>query len=267
MSHHQTLERRQEANEFFAVLAHEIRTKILNLLNERTELSYSEILHELEIDDGRLNFHLRKLKGYITPTERGTYTLSPRGVVASQTASRIDRYFSFQNLPNLAARLTHRHQANGLLARRVFAFILDVMMLVFCTGLFMDRNFWLLLASLTDPALFGTAIANLPYQIISNYSNIFFAAFLVFTVLEAYKGQTLGKYVMKIRVEKTGGGKLNLLDAATRNLGKVFLFPLDLSIGILTYGKTGHLRFFDYITGSKTVKVSEHPFSALIEDS
>ncbi len=251
----QVLKKKQEPNEFFAVLSHDIRTRVLMLLGERIELSYSEIVNELKIDDGQLNFHLRKLKGYVKLTERGTYILSPKGLLACQTVGEIGNYFEYQDPPTTSVESANGRQIGGMLVRRFSAFILDALVLFFCTGLFADANFWSLLVGVLDPNSSVAAIANLPYQIISNYSNIFFAAFIIFTVLETYTGQTLGKYVLKIRVEKAEGGKIELMDAATRNLGKVFLLPLDLLIGILTYRRTGYLRFFDYLTRSKTTQV------------
>ena len=51
--------------EFFKVLSHEIRTKIISLLHENIEMSYTEILRALNIEEGNLNFHLRKMKGFL----------------------------------------------------------------------------------------------------------------------------------------------------------------------------------------------------------
>jgi DNA-binding transcriptional ArsR family regulator len=51
-----------KAVEFFKVLSHEIRVKIISLLHENIEMSYTEILHMLNLEEGNLNFHLRKMK-------------------------------------------------------------------------------------------------------------------------------------------------------------------------------------------------------------
>lgn len=80
------------------------------------------------------------------------------------------------------------------------------------------------------------------------YSHILFAVLIYFTLLEAYKGQTPGKYLLGIRVVKVGGLKMGLLESGIRNMGKVFLLPFDLLVGIIFYRKHGYLRFFDYYT-------------------
>ena len=73
--------------------------------------------------------------------------------------------------------------------------------------------------------------------------------------MEAYKGQTPGKYLMKIRVVKKGGLRLGIVESGIRNAGKIFLLPLDLIIGIIFFRKRGYIRFFDYYTDSVVERV------------
>ena len=87
------------------------------------------------------------------------------------------------------------------------------------------------------------------------YSHVIFAVYIMVTFLEAFKGQTLGKYVFSIRVVKVNGEKIGLLESGIRNSDKIFLLPLDLIIGLLLLRKKGYLRFFDYYTGVKTEKI------------
>jgi uncharacterized RDD family membrane protein YckC len=86
------------------------------------------------------------------------------------------------------------------------------------------------------------------FRLVEVYAHIFFAVYVFLTILEAYKGQTPGKYLLGIRVVKASGGKVSLLESAIRNAGKVFLLPLDLVIGLAFYRKKGYIRFFDYYT-------------------
>ncbi len=51
-----------EKIDYFEIISHEIRRKILKLIYERIELSYTEILNTLEISDGPINFHLRRMR-------------------------------------------------------------------------------------------------------------------------------------------------------------------------------------------------------------
>lgn len=52
-------------DELFDILAHPIRRRIVVLLYEHVELSYTQLLEALGIGTGHLNFHLRKLKPLI----------------------------------------------------------------------------------------------------------------------------------------------------------------------------------------------------------
>jgi uncharacterized RDD family membrane protein YckC len=79
--------------------------------------------------------------------------------------------------------------------------------------------------------------------------------FIFATLLEAYKGQTLGKYVAGIRVIKSNGRRLTLIESGIRNAGKIFMLPLDLAIGIVLYYRKGYLRFFDYYIDCSVEKI------------
>ncbi len=92
-------------------------------------------------------------------------------------------------------------------------------------------------------------IGEVLYRAVAIYSHIFFAVFIFLTMLEAYKGQTPGKYIMGIRVVKVSGEKMGILESGIRNAGKVFLLPLDLIVGVIFYSRKGYIRFFDYYTG------------------
>ncbi len=76
------------APELDAVLHQPVRTRIAALLMTRGETSFSELKQELDITDGNLDAHLKKLiaAGYVkTRKQRGsgrpqtTYSLSARG--------------------------------------------------------------------------------------------------------------------------------------------------------------------------------------------
>jgi hypothetical protein len=46
-----------------------------------------------------------------------------------------------------------------------------------------------------------------------------------------------------------------MTEAMIRNIGKVFLLPVDVILGLILYRKRGFLRFFDYYTQTKVEKV------------
>ncbi len=245
----------------FDVLGHEIRRQIISLLYTRIELTYTELLNTLNIGDGLLNFHLKKLTDFIKKTDKGTYILTEHGKLAYKLIKMATVETSMDS-PSVAS-------VDGeIFLRRIGAFLIDTIVFFIFSGVFLDPKLWEVvmptirhLMSIIDLhpwilhpehlTLFSEGI----FRLVGVYSHIFFAVYIFITLLEAYKGQTPGKYVLKIRVVKIGGLRLNLIESAIRNAGKVFLLPLDLIVGIIFLRKRGFIRFFDYYTDSIIEKV------------
>jgi uncharacterized RDD family membrane protein YckC len=76
---------------------------------------------------------------------------------------------------------------------------------------------------------------------------------VILVLMETYNGQTLGKYIIGIRVLKENDRKLNVVESALRNIAKLFFLPLDLLVGCLFFKKKGYLRFSDYYTRAKVI--------------
>jgi uncharacterized RDD family membrane protein YckC len=88
-----------------------------------------------------------------------------------------------------------------------------------------------------------------PFEI--GFQTIFF--FLYWTVFESYKGQSIGKMVMNIRVVNRDGTKIHYGMAAVESFGKAFLLPFDCLIGWL--GMPGSkLRVFNRISNTIVIK-------------
>jgi DNA-binding transcriptional ArsR family regulator len=67
------------------ILKDETRSRILLLLNDKGSLSYSELMNMLGIDStGTLNYHLKILGDLLSKSERGQYSLTERGKLASR---------------------------------------------------------------------------------------------------------------------------------------------------------------------------------------
>ncbi len=254
-------ERHLGEEELFGMLGHRFRIAILDLLHENVELSYTELLNMLGIDEGLLNFHLRKMRKLVKITEAKTYMLSELGKAAHALIQTVQdkKTVSEETLPLGTPILPSLTADIGL--RRVLAFLVDAAILMASTGLFFDKNFLAFASSLLELRFGHLLLPELSYQTIASYSHIFFAAYIIFTVLEAYKGQTLGKYLFKIRVVKVRvapdtRGRISLMDSAVRNVGKVFLLPLDILLGVVFYRRRGYLRFFDFYTTSTVEKLA-----------
>lgn len=247
---------------YFDILNHEIRRKILNLLYNRIEMSYTEVLNTLGISDGLLNFHLKKMGDLMSKTPSGTYVLSEKGKRAYELMKEVEKLGSREvviDVPKLDS---------DIVVRRIVAFLVDALIFFIFTGVFLDPIMWNLIWEMIGHAeqLFKLhpwifhwehlpMVGEVAYRIVAVYSHIFFAVYIFLTLLEAYKGQTPGKFLMKIRIVKIGGLKIGLIESGIRNAGKVFLLPLDLIIGVIFYRKKGFLRFFDYYTDIYTEMV------------
>ncbi len=252
---------RDVEKEIFDALSHEIRRKILTLIHNRIEMSYTELLKTLNIGDGLLNFHLKKLSPLLEKTEKGTYILSEKGRLAYSLIEEVRR--AAGDIKPEAPKLDR-----DIVLRRIGAFIIDAVIFFIFSGIFLDPELWSIVShSLTHltsiielhPWIFHmdhlTLFSEGIFRLIGIYSHIFFAIYIFITLLEAYKGQTPGKYLMRIRVVKLGGLRLGIIESGIRNAGKVFLLPLDLLLGILFFRRRGYLRFFDYYTDSVVERV------------
>ncbi|HNX16896.1 MAG TPA: RDD family protein [Methanoregula sp.] len=78
---------------------------------------------------------------------------------------------------------------------------------------------------------------------------------LYWTVCESYKGQSIGKMVMNIRVVNRDGSKIHWGTAAVESIGKAFLpiLILDCLIGWLAMPRT-KLRVFNRISNTIVIK-------------
>ncbi len=79
------------------------------------------------------------------------------------------------------------------------------------------------------------------------FETVFF--FLYWTITESYKGQSIGKMVMNIRVVNRDGTKIHYGAAAVESFGKAFLLPFDCLIGWLGMSGT-KLRVFNRISNT-----------------
>jgi uncharacterized RDD family membrane protein YckC len=77
---------------------------------------------------------------------------------------------------------------------------------------------------------------------------------MYFTLLEGYRGQSLGKIILRIRIVDTSGARMTPHEAAVRSLAKVLLLPFDIIAGLIKSRKSGFLRFFGQYTRTWVVK-------------
>jgi len=73
--------------------------------------------------------------------------------------------------------------------------------------------------------------------------------FIYWTILEGYRGQSLGKLVLSIVVVGTLGESIDYRKSALESFGKAFLLPLDCLIGWLRFPGSGQ-RYSNRISGT-----------------
>jgi uncharacterized RDD family membrane protein YckC len=83
------------------------------------------------------------------------------------------------------------------------------------------------------------------------FQTLFF--FLYWTIMEGFRGQSIGKMVMNLKVVNRDGSKINYSTAAVESVGKAFLLPLDCLIGWLAMPDS-KLRVFNRISNTIVIK-------------
>ena len=71
--------RRQIEDAIFQALAHPMRRTILKIVASSSSITYSELITELQLPTGKLNYHLEQLEGFIEKDSNRHYVLTPLG--------------------------------------------------------------------------------------------------------------------------------------------------------------------------------------------
>lgn len=232
--------------DLFKVLSHPMRARIVALLNDKVELSYTEILNTLESDTGQLNFHLKTMGDLCETTPEGTYILTKKGKVAHTILREV------QQLGGSVEEA--RPVAHAPFTKRVVANVIDFVVLIGIPSLIVTTMIVYVPESIGPLGIEKTMNA---VEIVAYLHAIFSLALVALTLMEAHNGQTVGKYIVGIRVVKRSGRRLNLVESTIRNVAKIFFIPLDLLVGVLLYREKGYLRFADYYVDANVVEVKE----------
>ena len=92
-------------------------------------LSYTEILNELGIENGLLNYHLDNLRELLTKGEDEKYRLSEFGEAGLSVIDRVE-------IP----RISYLKQGSWVIDRRIGAFILVIIVILSSFGIMVQRN-------------------------------------------------------------------------------------------------------------------------------
>jgi uncharacterized RDD family membrane protein YckC len=226
----------ENVSKLLLVLSHKIRRDILTILHEKKEQSFSELMNALEIDTGKMSFHLRNLKLFLEQMPTGKYRLNTFGqnalrLIKDAEALSIEADF-LENESSL-------HVAK--FSRRLIAFLFDV-----------GVAFTITIAAVLVAEL--SVLFSGQFLFHQNILVFLSLLWLYSTLLEGFAGQTVGKYMLTIKVVSVSGKKLRYDAAAVRNFGKCFLLPIDLLIGFRLHDKR-FIKFFDKYTRTTVIQL------------
>ena len=216
-----------------SVLSHTLRRQILRFVNEKQECSFTDLMNALNVDTGKLSFHIKSLEAFLEQTPTGKYRLSKVGENAIALIRDLEAWSVETDIAKKATSLP----LAGF-KERVAAYLGDLAVALI---LFM-------------------AVPNVPSSITLGWEAflnvnvmLFLLLFWIYlTLLEGFSGQTLGKRLMGLKVMTTDRKKLFYDHTAIRNFGVAFLLPVDLLIGIWLKDRR-YIRYFDKFAGTTVV--------------
>ena len=228
--------KQENISRILSVLAHPIRRDILLILSDKEECSFTDLMNALQVDTGKLSFHIRSLVAFLEQTPSGKYRLNRVG----ENAIRMIR-----DLESWADDATVERRASTLplasFRKRTLAFLIDLfMMLAIAILVTLPNTFSLLTA--------GNLLRLDPNIILFTLTLLW----LYSTLLEGLRGQSLGKRIVGLKVVRIDDKSLSYDYAAVRNFGKAFLLPFDLVIGLRLKDER-FIRYFDKFVGTTVV--------------
>lgn len=226
----------ENVSKILSVISHPLRREILLNLSEKGELSFTDLMNALDVDTGKLSFHIRALSVFLEQTPTGKYRLSKVG----ENAMRVIRDVQAWAVEAEAAKKTSVLPLASL-RKRALAFLIDFA-ITFSVFVVVPNIFFLLDKGVR---------AVLDLNVILLYLVLFW---IYSTLLEGFAGQSLGKRFVGLTVVRVDGKRLFYDHAAVRNFGKTFLplLPFDLLFG-LRLKDDKFIRYFDKFAGTTVI--------------
>ncbi len=245
-----------DLDEFLTAIGHPLRRQILETVYETPGVAYSQILARVNISSGKLNFHLQKLNPFLAQID-GQYQISNEGLKLYRTWKMLEGRVS-------GTEATKAETPGLYFGRRTFSFLIDLILILSLLFIAADLAsaftlvpaWWL--GGIPVP-LFMNRIIDM-FFVYPDLTVVLIRAFIVailwmyFTLLEGYRGQTLGKMILGIRIVDVSGARFAQHPAAVRALTKVLILPIDILVGLIKSRKSGFLRFFGQYTRSWVVR-------------
>jgi len=228
--------KQENISRILSVLSHPIRRDILLILSDKEECSFTDLMNALQVDTGKLSFHIRSLAAFLEQTQTGRYKLNRVGENAIRLIADLESWAEDAAVERKASTLQL-----ASFKKRALAFLIDLLMMLAISIL------------VTLPNAFSLLTAGSMFRLDPNI--ILFTLVLLWlysTLLEGFKGQSLGKRIVGLKVVRTDGKTLSYDYAAVRNFGKVFLLPFDLVIGLRLKDER-FIRYFDRFVGTTVI--------------
>ena len=227
----------ENVSRILVILSHQIRREILLILDEKSEQSFTDLMVALNIDTGKLSFHIRSLGGLIEPTQAGKYRLTRSG----QHAVGLIKDLEIWAIEADVERKASAFQLASL-KKRTYAYLIDFAVV---------SSIFLMAAIMTNILSTFLGSKGVGYEVnIVLYVSIFW---IYSTLLEGFAGQSLGKRIIGLFVVRIDGKKVLYDNAGVRNIGKIFiLLPLDLLVGTQLKDRR-FIRYFDKFAGTTVV--------------
>jgi uncharacterized RDD family membrane protein YckC/DNA-binding transcriptional ArsR family regulator len=227
----------ENVSKILSDLSHPLRREILLRLDEKSELSFTDLINILNVDTGKLSFHIRSLAEFLEQTPAGKYKLGRLGE---------DAVVFIKDLEAWAVEVSASKRTSILplatLERRTYAFLIDFAIALGVFG-----------ATVVATNILSLITIGGPFRL--DFPNVIFFLLLFWvylTLLEGFAGQTLGKRVMRLKVVRLDGKRVFYDYAAVRNFGKAFLLPFDLFFGLRLKDKR-FARYFDKFAGTTVI--------------
>ena len=229
-------------SKILSVLSHPLRREILLDLSENNESSFTDLLNLLKVDTGKLSFHLRSLAAFIEQTPTGKYKLSRAGESAVRVIHDVEGWAEVADVQRKESQLPL-----ASFKKRGFSFVIDFALMLAIT---MAITFLPQVLSLSIASFFSSGTSTVLF--------ITIGLLWLYSLLEGFNCQSLGKRLMGLKVVRTDGKKMSYDHAAVRNFGKVLpLLPFDLFVGWRLKNCT-FMRYFDKFAGTTVIDLRFH---------
>lgn len=243
-------------DEFLTAIGHPLRRQILETIYANPDITYSKILSRVNISSGKLNFHIQKLEPFLIQVD-GQYRISNEGLKLYRTWQMLESRLNGKESP--------RTEIMGFFVfRRLIAFFIDIILILALLFIAADLSslalapaWWLYELPLP---VFVTRIVEMMVLYPPDLTVVLIRAFILailwmyFTIMEGYRGQTLGKMLTRVQIVDVSGARMVPHAAAIRALTKVLILPFDILIGLIKSRKAGFLRFFGHYTRTWVVR-------------